>query len=230
MSAQERVRVYLDLRSELLTASTPAEFSQLLGRILTASGLTASQVAIKATIPRSQAYNMVSTSRTVLPSKSGQVRAFVEACGLAPVQVALVMDLWTKLDQQAREQAIEVARPLPGGGRPGIPSLNVVDDDELHTSNLGRFRFRSPRSQSVVSYRPKVFIDLMFLVLEDDARTRRALLLLAPLALAVVAIVAIFTTWAVLEPDHATMIGGILVGGFLLPITTLVKSATRTRR
>jgi Resolvase, N terminal domain len=67
---------------------------------------------------------MVSTNRTTLSSKPGQVREFVEACGPAPVQAVLVMDLWAKLDQQAWEHparaapawpAVPAARP-PGRG------------------------------------------------------------------------------------------------------------------
>jgi hypothetical protein len=115
----ERARAYLELPSEQLAASTPGEFSRLLGQIMTAKGLTASQVAIRAKIPRSQAYNIVSASRTTLPSKPEQVRAFVEACDLAPVQVAVVMDLWTKLDQQnqLRGQGDRGPPPTTGHGR-----------------------------------------------------------------------------------------------------------------
>lgn len=230
MSAPDRGRAYLELDSEMLTASTPVEFRQLLDRIRTNAGLTPSQIAIKTTIPRSQAYNMVTASRTTLPSKPGQVREFVEACGLAPVQAALVMDLWTKLDQQAREQAAETA-PSPADKNAASDSTRYPTVMHFFDNvSAPRATFGQPKPQRRATYRPGGFIDLLFLVIEDDARTRRALRLLLPLALAIVAIVASFTTWAILQPSHASMIGGILASGFLLPLMALTKRVTRVRR
>jgi hypothetical protein len=227
----ERVRTYLELPGEQLTASTPGQFCQLLSRIMTAKEVTASQVAIKARIPRSQAYNMASRSRAKLPSRPEQVRAFVEACDLAPLQVGLVMDLWAKLDQQAREQATVASSPVGKDATSDIPLnafMNFHSDISAPSATFGAsHRRRAPRS---ASYRPAGIIDLLFLVIEDDARTRRALRLLLPLAVATVIIVASFTTWAVLQPSHAPMIGGILAAGFLLPLSTILKHATRTRR
>ena len=106
MNAPERSRSYLQIDSDSIRATTPVEFRQLLDHIRISAGLTPSQIAIKTTIPRSQAYNMVAANRATLPSKREQVRQFVEACGLSPVQVGLVMTLWSKLDQQAREQQV----------------------------------------------------------------------------------------------------------------------------
>jgi len=233
MSAPDRVRAYLELPSELIAASTPVEFRQLLDHIMTSAGLTASQIAIKTTIPRSQAYNMVATSRTTLPSKPGQVREFVEACGLAPVQVALVMDLWTKLDQQVRQQEPEAA----------VSSAGTEATSDIARTDTFVNIFSSPVSASAATfgvsqerhayrgatYRPRAFIDLLFLVIEDEARTRRALRLLLPLTLATVAIVASFAIWAILQPSRAPMIGAILFGGFLAPLAAVMKSATRPR-
>ena len=112
MNAPERSRSYLLIDSDSIRAATPVEFRQLLDHIRISAGLTPSQIAIKTTIPRSQAYNMVAANRATLPSKPEQVRQFVEACGLSPVQVGLVMTLWSKLDQQAREQHLSRPRPL----------------------------------------------------------------------------------------------------------------------
>jgi hypothetical protein len=223
----ERVRAYLELPSEQLTASTPGQFCQgVLGGIMAAKGLTASQVAIKAKIPRSQAYNMVSAGRGKLPSKRDQVRAFVEACDLAPVQVALVLDLWDKLMRQAREQADEASRPATARDS---GSMTIVDHNTLAPANVGGiFRFGGRRPEPAV-YRAKLFVDLMFLVLEDDARTRRALRLLIPLMGAFVAVVAMLTTWAIMQPGHAPMIAAVLGAIVTFPAAAL-KSATRVSR
>ena len=239
MSTPERGLAYLELPSEQINASTPAEFAQLLNRIMTAADMKASEVTIKVgkeKLPRSQAYSMVSADRTTLPSKPEQVRDFVKACRLAPVQVGLVMDLWTKLDQQARERATEAQRRL--GENPTIPTpigaaFNVAGDEPVTGSVLRGKSWpwsRSPSTPSAISYRPRAFVDLMFLVLEDDGRTRRALLLLVPLVLGFVAIVCIFVTWAILRPSNINMIGMIFAGGFLLPITTIMRSIARTHR
>jgi hypothetical protein len=229
MSTQpERVRAYLELPSEQLNASTPGEFSHLLGRIMTAKGLTASQVSIKAEIPRSQTYNMVSASRGKLPSRPEQVRAFVEACNLAPFQVALVMDLWGKLEKQAREQSAKAPRPADSAD-PGAGTWSARgDDDAVHASNTRRFfRDRSTRPEPA-AYRPKMFVDLMFLVIEDDARTRRALMLLVPIMLAFIAVFAILVVWAVLQPERTNMIVGILGATIAIPAVAL-RGVTRVR-
>jgi hypothetical protein len=234
VNAPGRGRAYLELPDEQLTASTPAEFAQILNRIMTAAGLRASEVAIKAKIPRSQAYNMVAASRTTLPGKREQVSAFLAACGLAPVQTGLVMDLWTKLDQQAREQA---ANPeLSPDGKDVISdaanstvSQTFYSDVAAHGATFGT-PSRRRATRGTASYRPGGLIDLLFLVIEDDDRTRRALLLLLPLAIAAVVIVASLTTWAILQPGRAPMIGAILAGGFALPLATIMKYATRTIR
>lgn len=233
----ERVRAYLELPSEQLTASTPGQFGQLLNRIMTAKELTASQVAIKARIPRSQAYNMASRTRAKLPSRPEQVRAFVEACDLAPLQVGLVMDLWAKLDKQARDQAAKAPRPAAAGDITGGGHPNIRDDRAIDASNLGRHWLLSGRAmrswgsgqpEPVATYRPKALVDLLFLVLESDARTHRARRLLVPLMLAFVAIFAILATWAILQPAHAGMIAGVLGAAIVLPAMAL-KSLTRTR-
>jgi ABC-type transport system involved in cytochrome bd biosynthesis fused ATPase/permease subunit len=59
-------------------------------------------------------------------------------------------------------------------------------------------------------------MDLMSLVLDIDALTRRALRLLIPLLLGFVAVVAIFTTWA-LQPSHVTTIAAIFAACFPAP-------------
>ena len=210
MSAPDRGRAYIELSDELLTASTPAEFRQLLSRIMTEAGLTASQIAVKTGIPRSQAYSMVSSSRISLPSKREQVQRFVEACGLAPVQAGLVMSVWDRLiAQQVREQENGTVRS-PNDEDSTSDSTHSGTSDSAGTSDEASHR----RS---ASYRPREFIDLLFLVLEDDARTRRALQLLIPVALAIAVVVASLAAWAILQPNRAPLIGGLLGVAFAIP-------------
>jgi hypothetical protein len=71
--------------------------------------------------------------------------------------------------------------------------------------------------------------DLLFLVTEDDDRTRRAMRPPHPLTLAAGAIGASFTIWAILQPSHAPMIAGILADGLLAPLMTILESLTRSR-
>lgn len=93
-------------------------------------------------------------------------------------------------------------------------------------TNLGRHWFLSGRGmrswgsgqlEPAATYRPKALVDLLFLVLESDARTRRAWRLLVPLMLAFVAIFAILATWAILQPAHAGMIVGVFGAAIALP-------------
>ncbi|HEX6526507.1 MAG TPA: hypothetical protein VF070_41805 [Streptosporangiaceae bacterium] len=237
--ASARGRTYLELPSEMLTASTPVEFRRLLDRIMNSAGLTASQVAIKTAIPRSQAYSMVSTNRTTLPSRPGQVREFVQACGLAPFQVSQVMDLWDKLDQLARDRATGRVNlssagtdAATGTAIPAEATRNVQISAYGGGAGVPRPPGgpRRPSAGSPGYYRPPIFTDLLFSVLDNEARTRRALRLLVPLALAVVAIVAILAAWAILQPEGAPAIEAILGGSVLLPITSGLRRAIRIRR
>jgi hypothetical protein len=239
MGAPDRGLAYLELPSEQLTASTPSEFAQLLNRVLTAAGMKASAVAIKVgkgKIPRSQAYSMVSATRTTLPSKPEQVRDFLGACRLAPLQVAMVMQVWATLDRQARETQQALERPAEAPPRtfdeeaPRAPRPS--EHEVVIDKNVRRFLHptRPLRADPVISYRPNAFVDLMSLVLESDARTRRALRLLIPLMLGFITVIAIFTAWAVLQPSHFNLIAGIFAVGFLVPITTLMRGVVRTRR
>lgn len=231
MSAPERSRAYLEIDSAQIRADTPVEFRQLLHYIRMRAGLTPSQIAIKTTIPRSQAYNMVAGTRTTLPSKPEQVREFVEACGLSPVQVGLVMSLWSKLDQQAREQATGRALSLIDGGAASIPEqitqtsfggetgpLPLLSEEDFPRRLLLEDSFTRRRKTTPKPRRASA--DLLFLVLDDADRTRRALKLLLPITLAFVATVASLVVWAILQPGHAPMIGAILGAGVLFPITT----------
>ena len=224
MDASPPSRVYLELDSATICASTPADFRRLLDNIRKRAGLTSSQIAIKTTIPRSQAYNLVAATRTTLPSKPEQVRQFVEACGLSPVQVGLVMSLWEKLDQQTRVQA---QRALTAAGSDADhleqPGRNFQGGINAPGTAFGAKRRRPRNYTSGFSPHRRTYTtsDLLFLVLDNDDRTRRALRLMLPITLAVVAIVAILVVWAIMQPGRTPMIVAVLASGFALPINLL---------
>ena len=167
---------------------------------------------------------MVSTTRVSLPSKREQVQKFVEACGLNPVQAGLVMSVWDKLiAQQVREQETPVSSAegragASDSGRSGTSASDEVPSDEPR-----------PRRRST-SYRPAQFVDLLFLVLEDGDRTRRALWLMTPLLIAFVAIVAIFVWWAVAQPSRAPIIMALLGSTVLAPVSAILRETARARK
>ncbi|HEX8870216.1 MAG TPA: BTAD domain-containing putative transcriptional regulator [Lentzea sp.] len=80
-----------------LRAETEAEFIELLRTVHARSGLTLPEVSRREgqVLPRSQVYSLL--KRGKLPTKPGQVRAFVTICGLPEPQVACVMELWARL-------------------------------------------------------------------------------------------------------------------------------------
>src|SRR5690349_20332345 len=75
------------LRPDELTLATVFEFVAMLRLVLRKSGLTAGQVAAKASIARSSAYNLVAATRTGLPVDPSQVQLFVRGCGLRQDQI-----------------------------------------------------------------------------------------------------------------------------------------------
>lgn len=101
-----------------LKAATPAAFVDLLRHLQVMSGLRASQIAIKAEIPRSQAYAMIKEGRDRLPTRGDQVRGFVQACGLPPHQVQIVLRIWARLIRDAQQpQASAEVTPSPAPTR-----------------------------------------------------------------------------------------------------------------
>jgi len=233
VNAPERSRAYIELDSDTIRATTPVEFRQLLDRIRQRAGLTPSQIAVKTTIPRSQAYNMVAVGRTTLPSKPEQVREFVEACGLAPVHVGLVMSLWSMLDQQAREQAAGRALSLIDGGAASDTmqiTRSVVGEATVPFPVLFEDSPKYRRKGPAPARRKRAASDLLFLVLDDASRTRRALLLLLPIVVTYVAIVVILVVWAMLQPGHFDIIGGIIASVIIFPAVGLGRLMAGSRR
>lgn len=148
---------------------------------------------------------------------------------LAPVQVGLVMDLWGKLDQQAREQAVGRAASLVDGPTASEAVIAQNFYGEIAVSP-GLFEGGSRHRRKRIApdqRRPGAASDLLFLILDDPSRTRHALYLLIPITLAFMVIVGSFVVWAILQPDRASMIGAILGGGIVLPVTTSLRRLAR---
>ncbi|RJQ68858.1 hypothetical protein D5S17_31545 [Pseudonocardiaceae bacterium YIM PH 21723] len=80
-----------------LAANTPREFVQLLKRIRSRAQGGPTGIHERSGIGRSQIYSMTDEKRSGLPTRGEQVRSFLEACGLPPVQVEHVLKLWVRL-------------------------------------------------------------------------------------------------------------------------------------
>ncbi|HYS38838.1 MAG TPA: helix-turn-helix transcriptional regulator [Pseudonocardiaceae bacterium] len=84
-----------------IRAATAVEFATLLRLLQIRSGVSASEIARRAGIARSQAYALINSGRRVLPTHLPQVAAFTWACGLPPDLVAQVERLWVRLQESA---------------------------------------------------------------------------------------------------------------------------------
>lgn len=173
MSAPAQLR----FSNDELDAQTPVEFRQLLEKIRVASGLSCGQISVKTKIPRSQTYNLVSSSRTTLPRRPEQVKAFVTACNLPEMQVENVMQVWRRLDRQSpRAFGSTNAAGSTKSASQSAKDSSVGEDDEEHARSEWRMREwmgRSRRSRNDGA-------DLLFLILNSEQLTRRALQLIYP--------------------------------------------------
>lgn len=205
--------VHMELDHSELKAETAVEFRQLLDRVRQAAGLTCGQIAAKTTIPRSQAYSLVSKSRTTLPSRPEQVRKFIEACKLNPMQADIVMGLWSRLN--------ELDEPTL--------SLAPTHVDQAEPAKVPTERLEPP--SRVFLRRRQVLgpglLDLAHFVIADEDRTRRALKLLYPFVGAFIAIVALLVIWAILFPEIGRYISA---GFFALAMLTVGAAVTRNTR
>lgn len=234
-------------------AGTPTEFRALLSRIRTTSGLSCGQIAIKTGMPRSTAYSLPDVKRPGLPSNPDQVRDFVEACGLTSTQVDLVMDRWQSLhdnvDAGKATTAAELGRAAkandaadlaerlqafyaingPGTTSEGDSFLRLYTtlspgstwDDEVLGTNLTRHRWL--RTTTGTALRSTSWTDLLHYVLGTEDRTRRALRLLLPLMVMVLAGVIGLVLLAVLVPATALYVAA----GLLLPFIALALTVVR---
>lgn len=222
-------RSYLEIPDEVLRAETPVEFRELLNRIRELAGLTNGQIAAKTKIPRSQAYSLTDTNRTTLPRKPEQVREFVGACKLSPIQVGLVMSIWEQIDNHVRDKAaIRTSDSV---------AHQNADSEILYlpptSAGVESGQLRAPRMFLKAKRRERTFSDLCFLVLEDDERTQRAIRLLRPIVvamtIAVVILIVALITWAILEP-RSSFVAGIAIGLIMFMPSAMIRGFRRYRR
>ncbi len=200
-----------------LHAENPGEFAALLRYILNASGLTAGQVAVKAKIPRSQAYSLIKPGRTTLPAKQEQVVDFVTACGVTEMQRDVVLSIYQQLqrEQQERLDRKEAANAVlasnEDAGAETVSRLTLLDEVE-------------PARPAKMWARQMGFYEFLRYVLISETRVRRLLWLLYPLvALVLGAFVLIgVIVWAnpSLGPQVLTGIG---VAGVISAMPILVR-------
>jgi hypothetical protein len=221
-----------------LRAENPVEFRRLLDRIREAAGLSCGQIAVKAQMPRSQAYNLVSKTRTTLPSRREQVAAFVKACNLAPVQMDIVLDTWRKLydkqveqRSQAHQERVMAAAELGGLGehnRADVVEIlkRLVDNDPVELQNLSRALVGGAGPEEPTRLpRNARLIDLVHSVVSNDLRLRRALRLLYPFLALVMVTIAALIMLAIYQPN-AAMFTMASTGG----LATIVATVAAMRR
>ncbi|UJW36918.1 hypothetical protein L3Q67_45460 (plasmid) [Saccharothrix sp. AJ9571] len=217
-------------------AETPTDFRALLGKIVANSTLSCGQVAIKTGMPRSTAYSLIDTKRGGLPSNPGQVRAFVRACGLTSTQVDLVMDCWTKLQQEIEKNqpvAVEGTTTKEGVTPRGSSSrstrihplidVDLIDAVSQYTSCNPAYDtssgVRAVLGQSwgkATTMQQTRWPDLLHFVLADEARTRRAVLLLLPVTVLLLGLMLALVFLAIKVPAVAPIIAVGLALPFLL--------------
>ena len=126
-----------------LVAKTNNEFACLLRQLQIRSGAPVRTIAARAGIPRSQAYALINTNRTVLPTQLDQVVAFVRACGLSLEQTERVKTLWTALQEPllpTPEQPVLATRQGVANDTTPIPQTPAVTpsrgaEDIVHELN-----------------------------------------------------------------------------------------------
>lgn len=96
-----------------LSATTVAEFTALLRKLRCGANGGVVALSKRSGISRSQIYAMTEISKPVLPTRSDQVRAFLEGCGLPEHQVIQVEQIWADLNaSRAGEAAFSTERAL----------------------------------------------------------------------------------------------------------------------
>ncbi|MGV9668407.1 hypothetical protein [Nocardia niigatensis] len=125
-----------------LTADSPAEFIEMMRRILHASGLTAGKVAKATEIPRSTAYKYVEFDNTVLPARVEYVEQFARACKLRDDQIHRVVRTWHELNGSTDQQDAEQALTTPEAEPPDKAIVYQAKSLETHSPAvlLGRRR------------------------------------------------------------------------------------------
>ncbi|OXM54652.1 hypothetical protein CFP71_19270 [Amycolatopsis thailandensis] len=233
-------------------AGDATEFRALMGRILDTSPLSCGQISIKTGMPRSTAYSLPDTKRPGLPSNPDQVEAFVKACGLTPIQIDLVKDLWHKLHREAENTRAGSDKPVSAEPAPPAGGLYAAGADFLDGggySNTYGYGYgyeqgygpyldeeASPlRYLSRAGTIPKPpyarrntsWTELLHYVLGDERRTRHAVMLLIPVTLLLLGIVCALVFLAVKMPTATPLV----VAGLLSPLLiALRRSGRKTKK
>ncbi|WP_184694480.1 hypothetical protein [Saccharothrix tamanrassetensis] len=205
----------------------------MLDRIRREAGLSCGQIAVKAGIPRSQAYALVDAKRSALPNKPDQVIAFLRACNLSPMHADIVMDRLSDLKR----------RHVPGGVAAQENSEDVDFTREVRASTAEPLGDTAPRTnhdrQDIVVNMGKLthvrrtnntpLVYLVHYVLASDERTRRANRLLLTLGLVLSLVLVALGGVLILVPDaiRAWVVGGFagsVAVGTLIFIRAVVRS------
>ncbi|MFD1149303.1 hypothetical protein [Saccharothrix hoggarensis] len=224
---------YLTVQRSLLRAESSTEFRSMLNRIRREAGFSCGQIAVKAGIPRSQAYALVDAKRTALPNKPDQVVAFLRACNLSPMHTDIVMDRLRELKQ--RQSAAGPSAPSrskagdpTGEARvaalepPAEPPPARVDDERDIVVNMGKLTPMRRTNNTAL-------VHLVHYVLASDERTRRANRLLLSLGFVLFLVLAALGGVLVLVPGsfRAWVVGGVggsIALGTLILMRTVLRS------
>jgi hypothetical protein len=95
----------LELPIAELSATTVPEFTALLNRLRRRAKGGVTGLAKRSGISRSQIYAITDVTKPALPTRSDQVRAFLEGCGLPEYQVSAVEQVWADLNENRAEDA-----------------------------------------------------------------------------------------------------------------------------
>ena len=229
-----RVGAWLELDSEQLRAETPAQFRSMLSRIAKAAGLTAGQIAVKAGIPRSQAYALAKES-AVLPRKPEQVRAFLQACNVSPAQVAEVMQVWGELSDRDGETALTAEAGAVRASdvtRDVMLSTNVYDFGVQSGVDIGASAGIGTLVVNHSTVASEVF-GLTRHVLNDERRTNRALRLLGRLGIVLALLLGFLAYVLTLIPTAVVtqlVLGAAAVLGVVVSVTGAWFAVRRARR
>ncbi|WP_433271033.1 hypothetical protein ACQPZF_11400 [Actinosynnema sp. CS-041913] len=225
---------YLAVQRSMLRAESATEFRSMLDRIRREAGLSCGQIAVKAGIPRSQAYALVDAKRSALPNKPDQVIAFLRACNLSPMHADIVMDRLSDLKRRHVAEGVAVQGhsevvDFTGEGRASTaePLSDTAPpraghDREGIVVNMGKLT-RARRSNNTP------LVHLVHYVLASDERTRRANRLLLTLGFVLSLVLVALGGVLILVPDaiRAWVVGGF-AGSVAVSMLIFIRAVVRS--
>jgi len=178
---------FVEVAPTVLRAETGGEFRNMLDQVREAARLTCGQIAVKANIARSTAYALVDGNKDAVPNKPDQVRSFVTACNLSPVQVEVVMELLQEVADKPKPHNVPTTTTvMHRTASDGAPTSDTVD---VSPSIIGGSSVQARMVTGDVHFvgpkksrrRPddSSWVSLTQYVLMSPDRTRRALRLLS---------------------------------------------------